>query len=77
MLKILQAIFSVVTLFFIIYGFLTENFNFQPFMIFFLGLTMLMMGLREFQQKRKIIGVLLILVFLFSFYVSIQGVLLN
>jgi hypothetical protein len=77
LLKILQVIFSVATLVFVIYGLFTGNFDFQPLMIFFLGLTMLIMGLRELQQKRKISGGLLIVVFLFLLFVSIQSVLLN
>ena len=46
-------------------------------MIFFLGLTMLVMGLQEFKKERKEYGWLLVVVFLFSLFVSIQGFLLS
>ncbi|MFF2176436.1 DUF3953 domain-containing protein [Lysinibacillus sp. NPDC058147] len=42
-------------------------------MIFFLGLFMLTLGIKEFQRKRKVYGWFLIGVFLFSIFVSIQG----
>lgn len=45
-------------------------------MIFFMGLAMLMWGLHEFQQNRKVYGWMFIGVFLFSLFVSIQGFLL-
>ena len=46
-------------------------------MMFFLGLTMLVMGLQEFKKERKAYGWLLVVVFLFSLFVSIQGFLLS
>ncbi|MGE6514050.1 DUF3953 domain-containing protein [Lysinibacillus sphaericus] len=42
-------------------------------MIFFLGLFMLILGIREFQRERNVYGWLLIVVFLFSVFVSIQS----
>ncbi|MGE7805367.1 DUF3953 domain-containing protein [Lysinibacillus sp. NPDC096215] len=42
-------------------------------MIFFLGLIMLILGIREFRQKRNVYGWFLIGVFLFSIFVSIQN----
>jgi hypothetical protein len=38
---------------------------------------MLVMGIEEFQKERKIIGLLLVGVFLFSVFVSIKGFLLR
>ena len=46
-------------------------------MILFLGLMFLVMGLEEFQKEQKAYGWLLVVVFLFSLFVSIQGFLLN
>ncbi|WP_255406648.1 YczI family protein [Sporosarcina sp. P18a] len=46
-------------------------------MILFLGLALLVMGLEEFQKDRKVSGSFCIVVFLFSLYVSIEGVILN
>ncbi|MGE7691307.1 DUF3953 domain-containing protein [Lysinibacillus sp. NPDC097214] len=42
-------------------------------MILFLGLFMLTLGIKEFQSERKFYGWLLIGVFLFSVYVTIQS----
>ncbi|WP_234978402.1 YczI family protein [Bacillus tuaregi] len=46
-------------------------------MILFLGLTMLVIGIEEFRNERKVIGWFLIGVFLFSLYVAIEGFLLR
>ncbi|MCL1701607.1 DUF3953 domain-containing protein [Lysinibacillus sp. Bpr_S20] len=42
-------------------------------MIFFLGLFGLTLGIKEFQRERKVYGCLMIGLFLFSVYVSIQS----
>ncbi|MEH7014857.1 DUF3953 domain-containing protein [Neobacillus niacini] len=77
MLKILRYFLSVLTMLFAIYGLITSNFQFNHFMIFFLGLTMLVMGLEEFRKERKANGWLFVVVFLFLLFVSIKGFLLN
>ncbi len=77
MLKILRYVFSVVTILFAAYGLITKNFDFSHIMIFLLGLTMLIMGLEEFQKERKANGWLFVVVFIFSLFVSIQGFLLS
>ncbi|WP_077212801.1 DUF3953 domain-containing protein [Bacillus dakarensis] len=77
MIKILQITFSIIALMFLIYEMFSRNFAVQPLVIFFLGLALLMMGIRELQQERKITGGLLIVVFLLSLFVSIKSVLLN
>ena len=73
MLKILRKVLSIVTLLFIVYGLITQNFEYSPFMMFFLGLTLLVMGLEEFQKERKMYGWSLVIVFLLLLSVSIQG----
>ncbi|WP_075980154.1 YczI family protein [Bacillus massilinigeriensis] len=77
MLKVLRYVLSVITLLFASYGVITRDFKFGDIMIFFLGLTMLVMGLEEFKKERKVTGWFLIVVFLFSLYVSIEGFLLS
>ncbi|WP_274520212.1 YczI family protein [Lysinibacillus parviboronicapiens] len=42
-------------------------------MVFFSGLVMLTRGIEEFQRENKVYGWLLIGLFLFSVYVSIQS----
>ncbi|HWJ78716.1 MAG TPA: DUF3953 domain-containing protein, partial [Niallia sp.] len=59
--------------FFAVYGLFTKNFDYQPFMILFLALTFLIMGLEEFQKKRKIWGGVMIVVFLYSLLVTVQA----
>lgn len=77
LLKILHFVFSVIAISLAAYGLITKNFEFQHYMIFFLGLMMLVMGLQEFKKERKAYGWLFIIVFLFSLFVSIQGFLLS
>ncbi|MGP4108893.1 DUF3953 domain-containing protein [Virgibacillus sp. L01] len=73
MLIILHIIFSVVAISFAAYGLITNNFEFQHYMIFFLGLLMLVMGIQEFKKERKVLGWLLVVVFLFLLFVSINS----
>ncbi|MGP4063310.1 YczI family protein [Oceanobacillus sp. M65] len=73
MLKILRFIFVAVAIFFAVYGLTTGDFKFQPYMVFFVGLMMLVMGLEEFKKERKLYGVLLVIAFLFLLFVSLKG----
>ena len=77
MLKILRYVLSVITFLFASYGLITKSFKFGDIMIFFLGLTMLVMGIEEFRNERKVIGCFLIVAFLYSLFVSIEGFLLS
>lgn len=77
MLMILIIVFSVIAGALAVYGLATQNFEYQAFMMLFLGLMMLVMGIQEIQKERKLIGWLLIVVFAFSLYVSIQSFMLN
>ncbi len=77
LLKILRYVLSVITFLFASYGLITKSFKFGDIMIFFLGLTMLVMGIEEFRNERKVIGCFLIVAFLYSLFVSIEGYLLS
>lgn len=78
LLKIFRYIFSVLGLLFAAYGLITQNFALSPYMMLYLGLTMLVMGLEEFQKKgRKAYESLFVVVFLISLYVSIKGFILH
>jgi len=77
MLKILRYVLSLITLLYASYGVITRDFKFGDSMILFLGLTMLVLGLEEFKKERKFMGGFLLVVCLFSLYVSIEGFLLN
>jgi len=78
LIKTIRAIFSIITLALAGYGLATQNFKFMPFMMFSLGVTMLMAGLMELKRKPKSFwGYMNIAASLFVFFVSIQGFLLN
>ena len=77
MLKSLQIILSITVISLAGYGLITEDFKFQPYMMLFLGLTMSVMGLREFQKGQKGYGWLSIVIFIFILFVSIKSFLLK
>jgi len=78
LIKTIRVIFSIITLALAGYGLATQNFKFMPFMMFSLGVTMLMAGLMELKRKPKSFwGYMNIAASLFVFFVSIQGFLLN
>ena len=77
MLKILRILFSIITVALALYGLITENSDYGAYMILFLGLTFLVMGVQEIKQNKKWSGWLCIAVFAFSLYVSIQSFILN
>ncbi|MFE6169021.1 DUF3953 domain-containing protein [Viridibacillus arvi] len=73
---ILRILFSIIALALAGYGLITKNFEFQAYMILFLGLTMLVMGIQDFKQGKKFTGWLFIIVFAFSLVVVIQSFIL-
>lgn len=77
LLKILHILFSIVALVLAGYGLITKDFQFQAYMILFLGLTMLLGGLREFKRDKKLWGWMLLGVFVFLMFVAIQSFMLN
>ncbi|QTB28943.1 DUF3953 domain-containing protein [Lysinibacillus sphaericus] len=72
MLTILQIIFSIIVVSLSTYGIITDDYRLNFLMIFFLGLLMLILGIKEFQREQKVYGWLFIGVFLFIEYVFIQ-----
>lgn len=77
MLKILQILFSIIAIALASYGLITQDFQLGAYMILFLGLSMLLAGLREFKRDKKLWGWMLIGVFAFSMFVAIQSFVLN
>ncbi len=73
MLLFLRILFSVLTVAFATYGLITKNYEYQGYMILFMGLMALVMGIKEIQQKRKMMGWFFIIGFVFTFCVAIQG----
>ncbi|MDR0158850.1 DUF3953 domain-containing protein [Lysinibacillus sp. fkY74-1] len=72
LLTILQIIFSIIVVSLSTYGIITDDYQLNFLMIFFLGLLMLILGIKEFQREQKVYGWLFIGVFLLIEYVSIQ-----
>lgn len=77
MLKILRYVLSSVVLIFVLYGFITRSFAYQPFMIFFLGLMILIIALEEYQKGRKLVSWVGVGGFLYAMNVAIEGCILN
>ena len=59
------------------YGLISNDFQFQSYMILFLGLTMLVLGLQEFKRDKKLSGWILIGVFAFSIIAATQTFMWN
>ncbi|MGF0469922.1 DUF3953 domain-containing protein [Lysinibacillus fusiformis] len=72
LLTILQIIFSIIVVSLSTYGIITDDDQLNFLMIFFLGLLMLILGIKEFQREQKVYGWLFIGVFLLIEYVFIQ-----
>lgn len=72
LLTILQILFSIIVASLSAYGLITRDYQLNFLMIFFLGLLMLIIGIKEFQKERKVSGWFHVGVFLFSVFVSIQ-----
>lgn len=74
MLRALQVVFSMITLILAGYGLFTKDFQLGAYIILFLGLTMLLLGIQEFKKNRKMVGWLLIGIFVFSMFICIQRI---
>jgi len=55
LLKILQIIFSILFIAFAWYGLLTDDYQFQPYMMFFMGFNDVSNGNRRIQKRTKIV----------------------
>ncbi|WP_186673914.1 DUF3953 domain-containing protein [Sporosarcina sp. BP05] len=71
MLKILRVILSVIVIALAGYGLITKNFEFMPYMMFFLGVFILVMGVLELQAKRTTNAIITILGSAFILFVAI------
>ncbi|OAB75082.1 DUF3953 domain-containing protein [Paenibacillus crassostreae] len=55
------------------YGLITEHFELNTYMVFLLGVFMLIIGLEELRKSHKKFWYMSIVISLFSFFVSIQS----
>jgi hypothetical protein len=78
MLKTLRIILSIVGVVLAGFGLITQNFEFMPYLMLILGISILITGGIELQKDKKgFWGYMCIIVSMFAFYVSIQGLLLS
>ncbi|MGG2027877.1 DUF3953 domain-containing protein [Gottfriedia sp. S16(2024)] len=77
MLKILKSVFGLLSIGIAVYALITGRFVIMPYMIFLLGAMFVVIGITEFQLKRKGTAYSNFIVSLFLFSASIKGFLLN
>ena len=78
MLKTLRIILSIGVLTLALYGLITKNFEYMPYLMMVLSFFILTTGLIELHKDKKAFwGYMSIGVSGFAFYVSIQGFLLR
>lgn len=77
MVNIIRIISAIITGALAIYGLATESIDVTPYMMFFMGIMILTIGISEIQRERKRMGFISIIVSIFVFYVSMQDFLLN
>ena len=76
MLKILRIVLSIITISLSGFSLITENFEYIPYLMLSLGVTMLVIGLIELEKNRKEFwGFMSIVVSLFVFLCCHKGIL--
>ncbi|MEW4288240.1 DUF3953 domain-containing protein [Rossellomorea marisflavi] len=70
MLKILRFLFAIITASFGLYALLSDDFRYAPLMLLFMGGTMLVMGIEEYKNNKKVSASCLVGACLFVFYTS-------
>jgi hypothetical protein len=59
------------------YSLKSSNYEVMPYMMFFMGAMILVIGIEEIKEARRAMGIFSIIVSVFVFYVSLEGLLLN
>ncbi|WP_432355407.1 DUF3953 domain-containing protein [Sporosarcina sp. A2] len=72
-MKITSLSLAVIVLVLGVYGLVTDNYVAMPYLELFAGLLFLVLGLIQFHENRKVIGIFLLVVSGFSLFVSIVG----
>ena len=72
-LKILRIITSCIVFGLAIYSIITQNFVYMPYMLLFLGASVLIMGVFELKAKRKTSAIISFLAVAFLFFVVIYA----
>jgi len=76
LLIILQLLFAAIGMILAIYGLVTQDFQFQDYMMLALGLMILVMGIQAFKDAKKGQAWLLFITAIFVLFVTIQGFIL-
>ena len=77
MLKILRILFSIIVIVLAGYSKISGNYGIMPYMMFFMGAMLLVMGIAEIKEARRKMGTFIIIASIFVFYVSLEAILLN
>ncbi|MEH6937255.1 YczI family protein [Bacillus sp. JJ664] len=77
MLKLLRMIFGLIAAVLAIWCLITQKWVLMPYMILILGAMFVVIGISEYQLKRKAAAYSNFIVSLFLFSASIQGFILN
>lgn len=73
MLKIVRMISSFIAFALAGYSLITNNFEYMPYMLFFLGVSVLVTGVLELKAKRKTSAIISFLAVAFTFFVVIYA----
>ena len=71
LLIVMRIILAIIVLVLSVYAMVTDNHELSPYMLFFLGLMMLVMGISEIRAKRKSYAIIAILASIFVLYVAV------
>ena len=71
LLIVMRIILAIIVLVLSVYAMVTDNQELSPYMLFFLGLMMLVMGISEIRAKRKSYAIIAILASIFVLYVAV------
>ena len=72
LLTILHILFAVLTGGLALFGILTQNFDYQHFMVLSMGLMILITGIKELRKEKKAFAYLIILAAAFILFVAIN-----
>ncbi|MGE7920555.1 DUF3953 domain-containing protein [Viridibacillus sp. NPDC093762] len=73
-----QIIFAILVMLIGIFGKVTENYNFQPLMLMFMSVMLLIIGLREYKRSQNLLwGIFYLCTSLFILFVAIEGIMIN
>ncbi|WP_456273324.1 YczI family protein [Bacillus sp. AK031] len=70
-LKVLKTILAILVISLSAYSLIKDNYELLPYTLFLMGIMLLVMGLTEIQDERKVIGIFSLLSSGFALFVSI------